>query len=221
MNRGALTLLLVVALVLQFRCSPGTVGGGGGASETVATVTPCEQGIQVSVTGSGDFGVAVAVYHSEFTIVDTGHFNRSTVLTGSDSLWRLPVLSNSVFSIYVTDDLHGIGASFRYDNRTDVVREPQTKKLLSSGGVTGEVTITSQSNGDTVPPVKYIVVVPGSPFAASIAVTGTYTITGIPQGSYVLKAVMEQESYTQGNSDSDTVAVSGDSISIHDLQVIN
>jgi hypothetical protein len=219
MSKRGLLLLLMAALLWQ-RCVPGTVSGGG-ASETVATVTPCEQGVAVSVAADGDFRVNVEVYNCAYTIVDSGYFNRAAEVTDGTPEWRLPVLPDSVFNIFVTDPASGRSAAFRFDNSSGASRVLQAKRLMLPGGVAGTITVFTQTNGDTLPPDNFIVVVPGSRFSTPVAEDGAYSITGIPEGTYFLTAVSSKETYTRGKGDPDTVAVSGDSISIHDLLVIN
>ena len=213
-------LALVLAALLWQQCVPGTVSGGG-ASETVATVTPCEQGVAVSVAADGDFRVNVEVYNCAYTIVDSGYFNRAAEVTDGTPEWRLPVLPDSVFNIFVTDSATGRSAVFRFDNSAGASRELQTKRLSLPGGVTGTITVSSRINGDTLPPDNFIVVIPGSRFSTAVTEDGTYSLNGIPEGTYYLTAVSDKETYTRGKGDPDTVAVSGDSISIHDLLVIN
>jgi hypothetical protein len=219
MNRGGLILVLLTATVLLQRCTPGPVCGGGGASETVASVFPCVQGLQVSVTGKDDFSVEVGVYNRKFTVVDSGYFNSTAVLTGDDSVWRLPLLSDSVFSVFVIEPGSGKGAYFLYDNRTAASREPLTKRLAPPGDIAGTVTVTSLINGDTLSPADFRVVVPGSRFSASIADDGAYSISGIPEGTYFIRAVSIVNEYDVYKNVADTVAVSGDSISVFDLSV--
>ncbi len=219
MTKRGILLLLMAALLWQ-RCSPGTVSGGG-ASETVATVTPCEQGVAVAVAADGDFRVNIEVYNCVYTVIDSGYFNSATEVTNDNSEWRLPVLPDSVFNIFVTDPASGRSAAFRFDNSAGALRELQTKQLMLSGGVTGTITVLSQINADTLPPDNFLIVVPGSRFSTPVAEDGTYSITGIPEGTYFLTAVSSMETYTRGKGDPDTVAVSGDSLSIHDLLVIN
>ena len=219
MNRGGMTLLLAVALLL-FRCTQSPVSGGGGASETVASVTPYEQGLQVSVTGDGTFSVQAAVYHSAYTAADTGHFNSTSRLTNNAAEWPLQYLADSEFIVFVLDTVNRTGAAFRYDNRADSPRGRQTKMLSALGGITGNVTVRSMESGDTIVPVGERVVVAGSAFSAIVGEDGTYRLSGLPEAGYEVRLAIQLKQYTRIGPD-DTVAVSGDRISTFDLHVDN
>ncbi|MBN1761226.1 MAG: hypothetical protein JW863_23075 [Chitinispirillaceae bacterium] len=218
MHRESVGLLTFIVLLCS--CTQPPVGSGGGASETVATVTPYEQGLQVSVSGDGSFSVQAAVYHSDYTATDTTHFRDTSILTNDVSEWSLGVLSDSVFIVYVMDAAHGKGAAFRYDNRPDSSRGSQTKKLTAFGGITGIVTITSLETGDTTVPVGERIVVPGSSFSTIVGDGGEYRLSGLPEATYTIRIAIERKIYIR-NGPADTVTVSGDRISTFDLHLTN
>jgi hypothetical protein len=178
-------LFMSAALLLIGNCGEAPVTGGGGASETVATVIPYEDGIRVSVQNDDTFTVAVKIYDKAFTRFDTGYFRYSAVLSNDHPECHLPVPPESTLHIFVIDSSNGTAAFFRHVNSSGSA-EPQEKKLTSTGEVSGIVSLLL-TDGNSVPAAGYRVLIPGSPFDAVIGSEGFYRLSGVPEGNYTLE----------------------------------
>jgi hypothetical protein len=211
-------VLLAGAVLFLNACNQRLSLDGGGASETVASVTPRDHGIQVSVNGSAAFSVRAAVFHNNYSVIDSDHFSDSALLNNDGPNWDLPNLSDSVFFVILVDSISGNGACFRYDNEP-AGRESATKKLAPCGGVAGVVTVTS-SGGETKPVNGCFVVLQGSHYIAPTDESGGYRMSGIPEGNYRIEAVITQKIYIK-NNEADTIAISGDRVNSYNFNVMS
>ena len=79
----------------------------------------------------------------------------------------------------------------------------------------------NRTDGTTEPAIGWYVVLDGSPFFSVTDSTGSYLLTNLPQGNYTItpKSLMNK---VYGRNESIThVEISGDTVSIQNLTVIN
>jgi hypothetical protein len=217
MNR-LITVLLAIAAGILYQCTPPSANGGGGASETVASVAPDGSGIRVAIAADTLFKVEATLCHAEYSAADTGHFRSSAVLTNDDSTWILPQLAASEYSLILINTLNGNGIRFRYDNRPAAVRGLQTGNLAACGGMSGVVTMDS-AGGISKPAVGCTVVLLGSTFAAQTDENGGYLLTGIPDGIYTVEAKFASYKLPERNGTPDTAAISGGRTGVYNISI--
>jgi hypothetical protein len=180
--------MLLGAILVLLQCTGPAVSDNGGASETVATVAPCQKGVMVSVEGNGAFSVTAEIAHEGYSVVNSSSFHDTITLTNEYPEWKLPLLSESVFTIIVTNKADGKAVCFRYDNRPiDTRLLPVIKTLGPTGSVSGIAQVQS-SDGLLAPATGYTVVLKGSRFSTTVDTLGAYTMGGIPEGNYVIEA---------------------------------
>ncbi len=180
-------LCLSAALFLIGNCGTSSVTGGGGASETVAVVTPHEGGISVSVRNGDTFTVAVEIYDSAFTRFDTGYFRYAASLSNDHPELVLPAVPEGTLHVFVIDSIEKKAVFFRYVNRSGFAA-PQEKKLTSTGEVKGAVSLLL-ADGSRAPAAGYWVLIPGSSFDAAVGSDGLYHLSGVPEGSYSVRTL--------------------------------
>jgi hypothetical protein len=210
--------VLSVILSLLIGCAPSPVseGGGGGASETIASVSAYQDGLVVSVTGDSVFSVMVYLCHDSFSHKDTSFFRDSTVLTNADNEWVRTGLQKELYHLFVTDTISGKTVLFLFDNSSRSPDE-QRKPLEPGGMLSGNVTVTEE-DGSIVPGAAYYVYIGGSPFVTMTDGDGDYYMENIPAGIYSIGAY--QAVYRQPNSATkNSIEITGDSLVIQNINL--
>ena len=209
-------LLTLLTMVVVWKCAPtSSVSSGGGASETVATVVPHQNGIKVSVVADDAFIVTVFIYQEAFSPKDTEYYRDTALLSDRVNEWLIPELSESIYHVFVIDSVKGEAVFFRCDNsRSDSMRH-QSKNLAAFGTLSGTVSLIFRSGG-TEPAVGYNVYIQGSPFVSVTDDHGGYMLSGIPEGEYAVGAYLAV--YRQPNSVTKAIIeITSDSLSIQNI----
>lgn len=216
MKNRMVLFLIIVSLLIGCASSPVSEGGGGGASETIASVSARGDGLAVSVTGDTAFSVTVYLCHESFSHKDSLFFRDSAVLTNAGDEWIRTGLQKEAYHLFVTDMISGTTVFFLFDNSAGVPGT-QRKPLERGGMVSGRVTVT-EADGGTVPGAAYYVYIGGSPFVTMTDGNGDYYMENIPAGIYSIgayQAVYRQPDSTTKNS----IEITGDSLVIQNINL--
>ena len=197
-------LVALAALVLLGRCAPAPVSGGGGASETVATVTEWENGIRVHMASDGPFTVTAEACSDSFSTVDTQYFHTRTLIDNSNPDWYIAMVPDEPLTIIIKDANTGTATLLTYKRQMKPKGDPVP--LAATGAVSGTV---SDSSGNEVVPLSGIqVYIKGSFFTATTDSAGYYRIAGLPAGRYSIAADAQVMVYI--NERITTIDISGD-----------
>lgn len=211
---------LFAASALFFGCTTTPLGEGGGASETVACVSPLDNGnCHVSVSGKS-FDVTVMICHELYSPQpdDTGRYRDIvTLFSGGDTERVFTGLSGSVYNIIFMDSSAGLATLIRFDNSASDRSPPQTKELTRTGSFEGRVTIVA-GDGSVQPAIGYSVYLRGTPLSALTDEDGDYRLEMAPEGSYFTGTYKKDLRYG-GNRLEHTIGITGDSLSIQNFSL--
>lgn len=209
MHRSLFTLISLIALLML--CTPTRVAepGGGGASETVASIVPWENTFKVVVAGDSPFTVTAEVCSDSFSPLDTTYFHMNAVITDLAPEWVVPYFPDMASSIVITNSADSTAVLMKFVKSVAVGKKPWSDTLERYGVVEGVVS-AKQTDGDTLPASGVKVFIQGTYFETSTNSDGSYFLRGIPRGLYTIYVAAVNRKWNTPVSEPVTVVISGD-----------
>lgn len=214
---GIVLITAVVMLLNGCAEAPVVTPEGGGASETVATITSGIGEISVHIDSDTEFSAIVHVLDAEYSYVNNTYFRDSTTLSHETPDWNLSGLTQDAYHVFVTDDVSGTTAFFSVEMYRTNGSAKKEKLLSESGSISGVVQV--ESTGEELQPVPDCTVfIVGSPYMTRTDSEGRYDLSGIPEGTYTIDAKKDIDR-SFGGVKGPGVEITGDTTVVHDITI--
>jgi hypothetical protein len=208
---------MVSVILLMNGCAEAPVvePGGGGASETVATVTSGIGELSVHIESDTVFSAVIHILDAEYSYVNNTYFRDSTTLSNETPDWSLSGLMKEAYHVFVTDDVSGTTAFFTVEMSSLDTGNTKDKRLSESGSISGVVRIES-TGGELQPVSDCSVFIVGSPYLTRTDSEGRYDLSGIPEGTYTIDAKRDVNRSYWGVK-GPGVEITGDTLVVQDI----
>lgn len=217
MLKNIIPVIITVIFFLQCSENNVSVDNGGGASETIATVKASFDSILVEVSSEKEFSIEAVVCIDKYSIVDSLGFHKKQIMSGKSDKWIISQLETGSYNIILHDISKNTAVIFQNITTGSIKNGDysETKKIKKTGSVSGFF-LEKLAKDNCQPVENGIVFIKGTQLGTISVKDGSYKITNVPEGNYVIDAIKTSQKFNNSNNNY-TVKVSGDSTSAIDI----
>lgn len=212
-----LTHATLSLLVLLLHCDTNTIGtkSGGGASETVATVTSWGSSFKVVISNEGPFSVTAEVCSNAYSFNDTSFFHMKQVLTEAYPEWEIPYFPDLTSSIIIRSNTDSTALYLTLEKYVTPKTLSKSDTLVQTGAVRGLLQ-QQTSDGGLVPLSGVRIGIMGSYYETITNETGEYLLKNLPKGRFFLYPAASYQ-LPKENSNPTEIVISADTTIVKDI----